>query len=93
MKIIKIKTEEVNKNKNDFILFQVYDNGNGIEEQLTNKILQPFFTTKEPGKGTGLGLAVVNKIVEDHNGFIEFDSKENQGTTFNIYLPVENSFK
>ena len=69
-------------------MFQVYDNGDGIEDQLTNKIFKPFFTTKEQGKGTGLWLAVVNKIVEDHKGFIEFDSKENLGTTFNIYLPL-----
>lgn len=67
---------------------EIADTGHGMESDLINKIFEPYFTTKEAGKGNGLGLSIVQGIVEDHNGFIDVSSKPNQGTCFNIYFPV-----
>lgn len=71
-----------------FIRFSVRDTGTGIKLSEKNKIFDPFFTSKGIAKGTGLGLAVVKNIVDNYSGEIEFESEENVGTTFNIYLPV-----
>lgn len=68
-----------------FAVIEVADNGNGIPEEIRNKIFYPYFTTKP--YGSGLGLAVVQKIVEDHKGRIEFETGK-EGTVFRIYLPV-----
>jgi len=70
------------------ICFAVHDSGVGISKELTNKVLEPFFTTKEKGKGTGLGLATVYGIVKQNHGDIEIISNKNEGTTINIYWPV-----
>jgi len=66
----------------------VEDNGSGIDEKIIDKICDPFFTTKGEGKGTGLGMPIVNNIVSQHGGFIEIDSKVGLGTTFSIYFPM-----
>ncbi|MBN4054400.1 PAS domain-containing protein [Nitrospira defluvii] len=68
------------------IQIEVTDTGPGISEEHFDKVLLPFFTTKE--KGTGLGLALVHKIVLSHNGHITVDSLQGKGTTFIIVLPV-----
>jgi signal transduction histidine kinase len=65
---------------------RIGDTGCGIPPDRLPKIFLPFYTTRP--KGTGLGLALVHKIVLLHNGRIEVDSQENKGTTFRIYLPV-----
>lgn len=71
------------------IVIIVQDNGRGIPDELKNKIFQPFFTTKEIGKGTGQGLSLGKRIIEErHAGRIEFTSKIDNGTTFYIYLPL-----
>lgn len=62
------------------------DTGIGIPTEIKDKIFQPYVTTKEGG--TGLGMAVVQRIINEHNGKIEFESKENVGTTFTIFLPI-----
>jgi signal transduction histidine kinase len=62
------------------------DNGTGIEKEDLSKIFNPFFTTKEDG--TGLGLSVSNRIIQDHNGYITIDSVVNEGTIVVIYLPL-----
>lgn len=67
---------------------QVSDTGCGISEQEHKTIFEPFFTTKGPGSGTGLGLAVVARIVEAHRGKIDVDSAPGEGTTFTVELPV-----
>ena len=69
----------------------IIDTGCGIPEKDIRRIFDPFFTTKGPGKGTGLGLSVSHGIVTAHGGTIEVESKEGEGTTFRIYLPMEPS--
>jgi signal transduction histidine kinase len=63
------------------------DTGTGISEEQQEKLFTPFFTSKE--SGTGLGLAIVHGILEGHKGKIKFTTKENQGTTFIISLPIK----
>jgi two-component system, NtrC family, sensor kinase len=70
------------------IVISVTDNGNGIPKKLLDKIFQPFFTTKPTGLGTGLGLSLSYDIVKAHGGEIKVETKENEGTTFIIQLPV-----
>ena len=74
----------------DFLAVEVSvaDNGCGIPKEQLKKVYDPFFTTKPPGRGTGLGLAVVRRLVENHHGCITARSKEGEGTTFCVYLPV-----
>jgi two-component system, NtrC family, sensor histidine kinase HydH len=67
------------------VWFAVRDNGNGMPPEVLDKIFNPFFTTKE--KGTGLGLAVIHKIVEDHNGEITVSSTPDKGTVIRVNLP------
>jgi len=66
----------------------VQDTGCGISKENQRKLFTPFFTTKEKGKGVGLGLAVAYGIIQRHQGRIEVQSKEGEGTTFTIYLPL-----
>jgi two-component system, NtrC family, sensor kinase len=63
----------------------VKDNGNGISQENLPKIFEPYFSTKETG--TGLGLAIVKRVIEKHNGTIEVESKEGEGTEFTVKLP------
>jgi len=72
----------------DFITVTVQDDGPGIPKEQQNHIFDPFFTTKMPGKGTGLGLSVSHSIIEKMGGDISFTSKEKEGTTFTVKLPV-----
>ncbi len=72
---------------------EVEDNGCGISQENKRKLFTPFFTTKEKGKGVGLGLAVAYGIIQRHQGRIEVQSKEGEGTTFTIYLPVRHAEK
>jgi signal transduction histidine kinase len=67
------------------VTIQVSDNGPGIPESIQNKILQPFFSTKE--EGTGLGLSIAVRILSEHGGWLDLESREGLGTTFTINLP------
>ncbi|MFC0605057.1 tetratricopeptide repeat-containing sensor histidine kinase [Winogradskyella pulchriflava] len=71
----------------DTIEIIIKDNGNGIPENILDKIFQPFFTTKPTGKGTGLGLSMSYDIIRAHNGKLQVESKDKEGTTFTVSLP------
>ena len=78
----------VTKKLNNTIEIIICDNGNGIPQNIIDKIFQPFFTTKPTGEGTGLGLSLSYDIIKAHGGDIKIETKEGEGTTFIINLPV-----
>ena len=77
--------------RNDYVRLSVSDTGCGIPSDHVPKLFIPFFSTKEVGEGTGLGLTVVHGIIEEHQGSITVDTEPGQGTTFHIDLPVHRS--
>jgi two-component system NtrC family sensor kinase len=79
---------KINKEIKNTVRIDITDTGVGIPQENLNKLFTPFFTTKEKGKGVGLGLSVVHGIIEKHNGKIEVASTPDEGTTFRIYLEV-----
>jgi PAS domain S-box-containing protein len=70
------------------VIVTVEDNGVGMSKEVKNKILEPFFTTKEVGKGTGLGVSISYGIIKDYQGEIQIDSQVGKGTTFRLNFPV-----
>ena len=75
---------KVSKHNSGEIILKIMDNGPGIPKKSLDKIFMPFYTTKEPGKGTGLGLALVNRLVERNGGRIEVQSEEGKGTVVTL---------
>jgi two-component system cell cycle sensor histidine kinase/response regulator CckA len=71
-----------------YVVIEVSDTGTGIDPTMLERIWEPFFTTKEKDRGTGLGLSTVRGIIENHHGLIEIDSALGRGTTFRIHLPA-----
>lgn len=74
----------------DMIQIDVCDNGPGIPDEILNKIFDPFFTTKPVGEGTGMGLSICYRIVENHGGTITVNSKPGKGTIFTVTLPRQD---
>jgi nitrogen fixation/metabolism regulation signal transduction histidine kinase len=87
--LIEIRTDLVKKRESRYCRLSIRDTGKGISRQEGNLIFTPYFTTKE--SGTGLGLPIVERIVNDHGGTIWFNSAEGMGTTFFIDLPVNET--
>jgi signal transduction histidine kinase len=75
------------KKENNRVRITVSDNGNGIPQNILDKIFQPFFTTKPTGQGTGLGLSLSYDIIKAQGGEIKVETKDNSGAYFVITLP------
>ncbi|MBT6434735.1 MAG: response regulator [Deltaproteobacteria bacterium] len=84
--IIRITTHKLGE---DWVRIDIADSGTGIPEEVRDRIFEPFYTTKEVGKGTGQGLAIAHSIVVDkHQGKLDFKTQTGVGTTFSVHLPV-----
>jgi signal transduction histidine kinase len=82
-----ISKEGLEDSRRQYLEVCVEDTGAGMEKEVIENIFQPFFTTKEKEKGTGLGLTVSQGIVQDHEGWIEAESEIGKGSAFKVYLP------
>ncbi len=82
------KIEIQTKRNDQWLVIAIHDNGPGIPKSVVKKIFDPFYTTKPNGKGTGLGLSISYRIIEKMGGNITVDSKEGEGATFTVSLPV-----
>ncbi len=82
--VISVRTKKID----DEIEISIKDNGHGIPQKVMDKIFQPFFTTKPPGQGTGLGLSMSYEIIKAHGGELKVESKEGEGAEFVILLPI-----
>ena len=74
--------------EDEYVLLRVTDNGTGMDEATLTQAFDPFFSTKPKDRSTGLGLSVVHRVVEAHNGFVELTSHPNEGTCCDVYLPA-----
>ncbi|HYQ05058.1 MAG TPA: PAS domain S-box protein, partial [Polyangiaceae bacterium] len=100
--LLRIETENVKLTERDceanlwakpgsFVLLRVTDSGAGMAPEVLARVYEPFFTTKDSHRGTGLGLATVYGIAQQHGGFIQASSELGRGTTFAVYLPTEGT--
>ena len=79
---MKVERDEQN------VILVIDDEGEGMSKETLSKIFTPFFTTKPPGEGTGLGMSISMTIVEQHNGKIIIASEEGKGTKVSVILPI-----
>jgi len=82
------RVEVLSRRRDDRIAVEIVDNGPGIPLEMQKRIFDPFVTTKQPGKGTGLGLWISYNIMEKLGGKISFSSQPRKGTTFTVEIPV-----
>jgi len=75
----------------DYIMIRCADEGHGMDKETQQKIFEPFFTSKNIGEGTGLGMSIAYKIIEAHSGKIEVESSVGEGTTISVALPIKES--
>jgi len=92
--IVYINREEceehfIDMNEGHYVLLSISDTGTGMDKETQQRIFDPFFSTKEPGKGTGMGLAAVYGTIKNHKGGLSVESKPGIGTTFKLYFPLE----
>ena len=85
--IISVASRDIRKNGVAYAQVEISNSGKGIPEKMLEHIFDPFFTTKK--KGGGLGLSISHQIVQEHNGFIEVESRAKKGTAFMITIPCE----
>lgn len=85
-----VENQTISAPAGSYALLSISDTGAGMDKETLNRIYEPFFTTKEQGKGTGLGLSIVYGIIRNHKGFIDVSSTPGNGTSFRIYLPVDD---
>ena len=71
-----------------FVVLSISDTGHGMDKEIVARIFEPYFTTKETGKGTGLGLAVIHGIISEYEGFIRVESEVGKGTSFHVHIPL-----
>ena len=91
-RVLRVSTQTREKDGRQGVLVCVEDNGNGVPDDLRDDIFKPFFTTKGVGRGTGIGLAVSKRIVDDHDGTIAVGSSEGLGgAEFQVWLPSGES--
>jgi len=81
-------TVRTHQTENGTVTIEIEDNGSGIPDDIKDKILQPFFTTKKGTQGTGLGLSITHDIMKAHGGVLNVATQATKGTTFTIELPI-----
>jgi two-component system cell cycle sensor histidine kinase/response regulator CckA len=96
LSVVEVKNVQHELNKDivadEYILVTFADTGKGMESSMLDRIFEPFFTTREVGKGTGLGLSVIYGIIAEMEGEILVSSLKEKGSTFYLYLPVDNEY-
>jgi len=85
--LLEISTGVTHLHGKEWALLSVYDTGEGIKKTDLNNVLKPFFTTKRPGEGTGLGLTICQQLAHKYGGKLEIDSKEGAWTRVTLRLP------
>jgi CheY-like chemotaxis protein len=83
-----VKDDATGPTPGKYVLLTVSDTGCGMAPDVRERIFDPYFTTRETGKGSGMGLALVHGIVASHNGHMDVETSEGKGSVFRVYLPL-----
>ncbi len=87
--LLKVKTKRrKHVGSKEFATVEIEDTGQGMDDEIREKIFQPYFTTKDTGSNLGMGLYLVDKVIKEHGGFIECESAPGKGTKFTLYIPL-----